>query len=216
MHKYSSSLSLVAHSLIHMLIQVISAYLHNARTTGLVGRVRSGGVRGRFIRRESGQVELTCPDRKVPFSVFERLSKDRFKIRNPDVSSDVASIGSSISRRSDTFHLVSSSSSNIKWNSCILRLQTQKENHILIHFSASSSASVLDSDEDIVRYSDEITRSSFMKYIHNLVPENETTTRVPIPTKLKNDENAITRIEESMDLSHRLKTKFILGDSWVC
>ena len=28
-----------------------------------------------------------------------------------------------------------------------------------------------------------------MKYIYNLVPENETTTCVPIPTKLKNDEN---------------------------
>ena len=35
MHKYSSSLSLVPHSLIHMLIQVISQYLRNARTAGV-------------------------------------------------------------------------------------------------------------------------------------------------------------------------------------
>jgi hypothetical protein len=110
-----------------------------------------------------------------------------------------------MSGRSRTFHLVSSSSSsNIEWNSCILRLETQKENHILVHFSVSSSTSLLNSDEDM-------TRSSFMKYVHNLIPENETTTCVPIPTKLKNDENAMSMIEESMDLSHRLKTKFILG-----
>lgn len=159
-----------------------------------------------FEVEEMGEVrvnrlELTCPGRT--YNSFQRLSKRRFQIQNPTVSSRVASIGSSMSR-SGTFHLVSNNvKSTVACNSCILRLQSEGKD-ILINFSVlSSSNSFLSSDET--------TRSYFLKYIHHLKPENETTSCIPIPQNLKTDENSMSMIEEKMNLGHRLKTKFILG-----
>ena len=101
--KYSSSLSLVAHSLIQMLIQVIShTYITLEPQASLVAyELVEFEV---DLLEERVSLELTCPDRKVPVVCLRDFP--RIDLESENQTFLRTSIGSSISRRSDTFHLV--------------------------------------------------------------------------------------------------------------
>lgn len=150
------------------------------------------------------RVELTCPsNRREPYDTFKEMYDGRFRIENENVPSRVAAVASSIS--GSTFHIVSLSSLNRKstWDSCILRIQINENDHILVTFTYSSSSSFEHQD-------DGTTSKVFLEYMNNLNLDHTSTACIQVPKHLLNDENSMSLIEEKLGVQHRAKSKMIL------